>query len=417
MILNKKLNSSNPLYSRNYLKLTAGSLSASISFWIQIPLILIIMYELTESPIQVTFANVIWALPWSMIGGLAGNVASKYNDRKIMILGRSMSFIAMLILTTLSFLGHLNIFVVYITLFIHGTGVVIDFPAKRQLMLDILGREFIVRGNAVEAFFWQFSKLIGPLLAGLFLSLLSESYALVLLCFFLSLNLASIISIDYIYEGLSEDENSSKVKIRDYINLLKNNRAILVVCATTVLMNLFMFPQQSLSPFIAVEVLGRSSTFSSIILSSEAIGAIITSIGLLLLNTKRIGRVFSICSSLCLFFLFIYSFSNYYILSLIMVGFVGLGIAGFGSTQSSILQLTSSPKERGLAMGLLAICIGTSPIGSFLYGIVAETYGAQMTLRFLPITGLVLLLILIFSTKIIHKINTDTTSEDLKKLN
>lgn len=411
------MNSINPLYSRNYLKLTAGSLSASISFWIQIPLILIIMYELTESPIQVTFANVIWALPWSMIGGLAGNVASKYNDRKIMILGRSMSFIAMLILTTLSFLGHLNIFVVYITLFIHGTGVVIDFPAKRQLMLDILGREFIVRGNAVEAFFWQFSKLIGPLLAGLFLSLLSESYALVLLCFFLSLNLASIISIDYIYEGLSENENSSKVKIRDYINLLKNNRAILVVCATTVLMNLFMFPQQSLSPFIAVEVLGRSSTFSSIILSSEAIGAIITSISLLLLNTKRIGRVFSICSSLCLFFLFIYSFSNYYILSLIMVGFVGLGIAGFGSTQSSILQLTSSPKERGLAMGLLAICIGTSPIGSFLYGIVAETYGAQMTLRFLPITGLVLLLILIFSTKIIHKINTDTTSEDLKEFN
>mgnify|MGYP002858492695 FL=1 len=375
------------------------------------------MYELTESPIQVTFANIVWALPWSMLGGLSGNIASKYNDRKIMILGRGMSFASMLLLALLSFLGYLNIFVVYATLFIHGTGVVIDFPAKRQLMLDILGREFIVRGNAVEAFFWQFSKLIGPLLAGLFLSLLSESYALVLLCFFLSLNLASIISIDYIYEGLSQNENSDKVKIKDYINLLKNNKAILVVCLTTVIMNLFMFPQQSLSPFIAVEVLGRSSTFSSIILSSEAIGAIITSIGLLILNTKRIGRVFSICSSLCLFFLFIYSFSNYYVLSLIIVGFVGLGIAGFGSTQSSILQLTSSPKDRGLAMGLLAICIGTSPIGSFLYGIVAENYGAQMTLRFLPIIGLVLLSTLIFSTKVIHKVNTDTTSEDLKEIN
>ena len=49
-----------------------------------------------------------------------------------------------------------------------------------------------------------------------------------------------IISIDYIYEGLSENENSSKVKIKDYINLLKNNKAILVVCLTTVIMNLFM---------------------------------------------------------------------------------------------------------------------------------------------------------------------------------
>ena len=100
-----------------------------------------------------------------------------------------------------------------------------------------------------------------------------------------------------------------------------------------------------------------------------------------------------------------------------MVGFVGLGIAGFGSTQSSILQLTSSSKDRGLAMGLLAICIGTSPIGSFLYGIVAENYGAQMTLRFLPIIGLLLLSTLIFSTKVIHKVNTDTTSEDLKEIN
>ena len=410
------MNINSPIYSRNYVKLTIGSLASSISFWIQIPLILIIMYELTESPLQVTFANVLWSLPWSILGGLAGNIATRYNDQKIMILGRSMSLFSMIILSVLSFYELLNIWFVYVSLFIHGTGVVIDFPAKRQLMLDILGRDFIVRGNAIEAFFWQFSKLIGPLLAGLFLSILSDSYALILLCFFLAINLISIISIEYIYEGLVSDDKSKKIKITDYINLLKNNKAILVVCLTTVIMNLFMFPQQSLSPFIAVEVLGKSSTFSTNILSSEAIGAIITSITLLIINTKQIGKVFYICSSLCLFFLFIYSFSSYVTLSLIMVGFVGLGIAGFGSTQSSILQLTSTPKERGIAMGLLAMCIGTSPIGSFLYGIVAETYGAQMTIRILPLIGLFLIFLLNYSTKIIYKIKTNTTPEDLKNL-
>ncbi len=410
------MNINSPIYSRNYVKLTIGSLASSISFWIQIPLILIIMYELTESPLQVTLANVLWSLPWSILGGLAGNIATRYNDQKIMILGRSMSLFSMIILSVLSFYELLNIWFVYVSLFIHGTGVVIDFPAKRQLMLDILGRDFIVRGNAIEAFFWQFSKLIGPLLAGLFLSILSDSYALVLLCFFLTINLGSIISIEYIYEGLVSDEKNKKTKITDYFDLLKQNKAILVVCLTTIIMNLFMFPQQSLSPFIAVEVLGKSSTFSTNILSSEAIGAIITSITLLVINTKQIGKVFIICSSLCLFFLFIYSFSNYATLSLIMVGFVGLGIAGFGSTQSSILQLTSTPKERGVAMGLLAMCIGTSPIGSFLYGIVAETYGAQMTIRILPLIGLFIIFLLNYSTKIIYKIKTNTTPEDLKNL-
>ena len=297
------MNINSPIYSRNYVKLTIGSLASSISFWIQIPLILIIMYELTESPLQVTLANVLWSLPWSILGGLAGNIATRYNDQKIMILGRSMSLFSMIILSVLSFYELLNIWFVYVSLFIHGTGVVIDFPAKRQLMLDILGRDFIVRGNAIEAFFWQFSKLIGPLLAGLFLSILSDSYALVLLCFFLTINLGSIISIEYIYEGLVSDEKNKKTKITDYFDLLKQNKAILVVCLTTIIMNLFMFPQQSLSPFIAVEVLGKSSTFSTNILSSEAIGAIITSITLLVINTKQIGKVFIICSS----FLILYS--------------------------------------------------------------------------------------------------------------
>jgi DHA3 family macrolide efflux protein-like MFS transporter len=151
------------------------------------------MYELTESPLQVTFANVLWALPWSIIGGFAGTIASKYNDKNTMIFGRLLSFSAMLSLSILSFLGYLNVFFVYITLFIHGSGVVIDFPAKRQLMLDILGRDYIVRGNAIEAFFWQFSKLIGPLLAATFLSFLNESFGLLLICVFLFINLVSII--------------------------------------------------------------------------------------------------------------------------------------------------------------------------------------------------------------------------------
>ena len=171
-----------------------------------------------------------------------------------------------------------------------------------------------------------------------------------------------------------------------------------------------MFPAQSLLPFIAVEVLGKSSTFSSIIISTAAVGSIITSISLLILNTKRIGLIFGFCTSLCLLFLFIYSFSTYYILSLFLYMIVGVGIAGFGATQSSLIQITTTPKERGMAMGILAMCIGSGPLGSFLYGAFAENYTAQLAIRYLPISGFFILLIIIFSTNIIHKITTDSTN-------
>ena len=89
-----------------------------------------------------------------------------------------------------------------------------------------------------------------------------------------------------------------------------------------------------------------------------------------------------------------------------------MGIAGFGATQASLIQITTTSKERGIAMGILAMCIGSGPIGSFLYGVFAENYTAQLAMRYLPISGFFILLLIIFSTKIIHKITIDSINED-----
>ena len=405
------MKTTNPIYNPNHLKIAFGSLSSSMSFWIQIPLIIIIMYELTDSPLKVTFANVLWSLPWSVLGGFAGRLSSKYNSKTIMVSARFLSLISMITLGLFSLFGYLNITIVYITLFINGSGIVIDFPAKRQLMLDILGRNYIVKGNAIEGFMWQFSTLLGPLMAALFLSIFNVSSALFLICVFLFFNLLSAISVKYAYENLST--KTTKTKIRDYIILLSKNKAVLSVCGITIIMNIFMFPSQSLIPFIAVEVLGKTSTFSSIIISTAAIGSIVTSISLLILNTKKIGLIFGFCTSLCLFFLFIYSFSTNYILSLFIYSIVGVGIAGFGATQASLIQLTTTSEERGIAMGILAMCIGSGPIGSFLYGIFAENYTAQLAMRYLPISGFFILLLIIFFTKVIHKITIDSANKEI----
>ena len=106
---------------------------------------------------------------------------------------------------------------------------------------------------------------------------------------------------------------------------------------------------------------------------------------------------------------FIYSFSENYILSLGIILLVGFGIAGFGATQASVVQLSTNNNERPLAMGLLSICIGTSPIGSFLYGTIAESYGAQLTVRALPITGFIIFVAIILVTNVMHTVTSEKT--------
>ena len=400
------MNNNNLLLSPNFIKLSIGGFASSIGFWIQIVLILIIMYKLTGSPFQVTFANIMWSLPWSIFGGFIGTLASKYNNKQLMIVGRAISIIAIAILFIFSLTENLNVTVVYITLFFHGIGTVIDFPSRRMLMFDILGNEFIVRGNAVESFLWQFSKLIGPLLAGLFLTLLSDAYGILLMIVFFVITLITTIMIDY-SQPEEYKPKSQKITMKDYFNLIKNNKIVLAVCGGTIIMNLFMFPQQSMAPFIAVEVLGRSAEFSSIIIAVEAVGAMITGMFIFGMNIKKIGLIFAIFSAISLFGLFIYSFSENYILSLGIILLVGFGIAGFGATQASVVQLSTNNNERPLAMGLLSICIGTSPIGSFLYGTIAESYGAQLTVRALPITGFIIFVAIILITNVMHTVTSE----------
>ena len=322
------MNNNNLLLSPNFIKLSIGGFASSIGFWIQIVLILIIMYKLTGSPFQVTFANIMWSLPWSIFGGFVGTLASKYNNKQLMIVGRVISIIAIAILFIFSITENLSVTVVYITLFFHGIGTVIDFPSRRMLMFDILGNEFIVRGNAVESFLWQFSKLIGPLLAGLFLTLLSDAYGILLMIVFFVITLITTIMIDY-SQPEEYKPKSQKITMKDYFNLIKNNKIVLAVCGGTIIMNLFMFPQQSMAPFIAVEVLGRSAEFSSIIIAVEAVGAMITGMFIFGMNIKKIGLIFAIFSAISLFGLFIYSFSENYILSLGIILFVGFGTVSY----------------------------------------------------------------------------------------
>ena len=58
-------------------------------------------------------------------------------------------------------------------------------------------------------------------------------------------------------------------------------------------------------------------------------------------------------------------------------------------------------------MGLLSICIGTSPIGSFLYGTIAESYAAQLTVRALPITGFIIFVAIILITNVMHTVTSE----------
>ncbi len=89
-----------------------------------------------------------------------------------------------------------------------------------------------------------------------------------------------------------------------------------------------------------------------------------------------------------------FAFSQSITLSIILMILGGFGMAGFGTLQSILIISSSDQKIRGRVLGILAITIGTQPIGAFLLGYFSREYSSVAALKFSVLIALILLFII-----------------------
>ena len=102
------------------------------------------------------------------------------------------------------------------------------------------------------------------------------------------------------------------------------------------------------------------------------------------------GRVFLYGSIIALVALMLFSLSKFYLISLPLLLILGIGTAGFGTMQSTIVLLVSKPTLRGRALGMVTLAIGAGPIGALIVGAVSDWIGPSDALLFNAIIGIVL---------------------------
>ena len=72
-----------------------------------------------------------------------------------------------------------------------------------------------------------------------------------------------------------------------------------------------------------------------------------------------------------------FALSAWFPLSLALMLFCGIGIAGFAVMQTTIVFLAAPAAVRSRVMGLLTVAIGGGPIGMLYVGVLADWLGAS----------------------------------------
>ena len=283
-----------------------------------------------------------------------------------------------------------------------GTAWAIDWPTRRSLVPDILGKARTVDGLLLESFLTGIVRIVGPALAGGLIARFGAAgcYAgmallsIAALAVMLPLLHAPRARTSKVFKGVSW------TALGEGLRYVRANQTILAVIATTLVMNLWIFPYVSLLPVFARDVLHRGPVELGFLSTGTGLGSFL---GLILIQWLRrrysIGTLFVAGTGWLCLALFVFACSRYYPFSWFMLFCAGMGMSCFGTLQSTIILLATSDEMRNRVMGILVLAIGGDPLGELQIGSLAQRFGVQATLASqasaVPVLALALIALLL----------------------
>ena len=342
-----------------------------------------LVLDLTNSPWLVALVGFCRSVPFPVLGFFNGSLIDRFGRRRIIIAAQTLNLLAYLTISALLWLNLLVIWHLALASFVVGACWALDWPARRALMPDLVGKERTLDAMLLENLSQNVARILGPALAGVLIAISGA------LGCFISMALISLTTL-LVLHTLSQQpipRNSMRPQLSPWtvigetLRYARHHQAIFGVLLVTAVMNLFVFPYMTLLSVFARDVLYQGPVGLGFLGTGSGIGAFL---GLYLIIKLRgrfsQGWIFVVGTSFMSLTLIAFSLSTLFSLSWSMLFLMGVGQACFGSMQSSIILLAASDEMRSRVMGLLVLAIGSDPLGQLLIGSLAEQFGPQLTL-------------------------------------
>jgi MFS family permease len=342
-----------------------------------------LVFDLSNSARMVSLVAFCRTLPLLLVSLFSGPIVDYVGRRRVVIAAQSANLTAYVAIVVLLWSGKAAPWNIAIVVFCLGTAWALDWPTRRSLVPDMLGKERMVDGLLLENFLSGFARIIAPSMAG---ALIARYGAIG--CY-IGMALLSICALTILMPLLrgSGPRDTKRFKMASLpvmgegLRYVRSNQTILAVVLITLIMNTWIFPYVSLLPVFARDVLHKGPIELGFLSTGTGLGSFL---GLLTLHFLRqrvsVGTLFVVGTGCMCGALAIFALSRVYPLSWAMLLCAGMGMACFGTLQSTIVLLSTSDTMRSRVMGIVVLAIGGDPLGQLQIGTLAERFGVQKTL-------------------------------------
>jgi MFS family permease len=236
------------LRDRNYRHYWLATVPWNLGRWTEIVVAGWLMLELTDSPWQVAVLGFCRSAALPVIGPFAGVIADRVDRLALIRAAQVLNVAVTLTLTLLIASGQVASWHLLAGSLLLGLSWALDWPARRALMVDIIGHDALVQATVLDNFSMNASKIVGPALAGALLALGGGlfGFGLLLAGFMLSLCLFWLVGRPR--HEVARSSGSPLHSLAAGLVYVTRHRTILGLLMITVIMNCLVFPFIQLLP-------------------------------------------------------------------------------------------------------------------------------------------------------------------------
>src|SRR5919109_2558918 len=162
---------------RDFTFFWTGLFISNVGTWMQMTATNWLLYQLTNSPMQLGLNGLFRAVPAIALGLISGTFADRYDRKRLLLWTQIILGLITLGVGVLDQSGQIQAWHIYLFTFISASVGSFDGPARQALFPALVPRAVLPNAVALNSLLWKGAALLGPTLGGIAISVMGTAGA------------------------------------------------------------------------------------------------------------------------------------------------------------------------------------------------------------------------------------------------
>ncbi len=368
------------LRHRNYRLFYSGQSISLCGTWMQTIAQAWLVLQITDSKVALGTVTMLQFLPITIFVLFAGVIADRVPKRNFLIGTQTLAMLQALTLAALVWSGHVQLWHVYVLAFVLGLSNAFDQPTRQAFVMEMVGREDLMNAVALNSGMFNGARLVGPAIGGFVIAAVGVkaaflingiSYVPVLIGLFM-MDTSKLFAIP---------RKVTKIdpigELREGLSYAFRTPSALLIIILVAIIGTFGYNFTVMLPLVTRYVLDSGEVTLGFMTGAVGLGALISALVLASRTTASKNTLF-IGGGMFGLLLGAVALSQTLWVTLVILLLLGMANTAFASTANTSLQLATPDHLRGRVMSIyMLLFAGSTPIGGYLTGVMAEAWGVQ----------------------------------------